>query len=59
MIMKLRSQKEIPTPKTEMGNKTKLTIRYLIKSLRKVERNGDDLILCSIKMGTLLNGYRI
>ena len=29
MIMKLCSQKEIPTPKTEMGNKTKLTIRQL------------------------------
>ena len=28
MIMKWRNQKEIPTPKNEVGN-TKLTIRYL------------------------------
>ena len=28
MIRKRRNQKEIPTPKTEVG-KTKLTIRYL------------------------------
>ena len=28
MIRKMRNQKEIPTPKTDVG-KTKLTIRYL------------------------------
>ena len=35
MIRKRRNQKEIPTPKTEVG-KTKLTIRYLyLKTYRK------------------------
>ena len=51
MITKLRNQKEIPTPKTEMG-KPKLSVNHqgqtneMIKALMKQKRGLTDTIIC-------------